>query len=103
MIPAFNLFMGDSEHRNSAQWLEAVDGLTEAEERLRQIARERPGHSFFVFDLRTRKVLLRIVALETEGPKAMIRPCSQHEAANPTKHEITAAQEGNPVQVRSRF
>lgn len=63
MIHAFDLFMGDSQDRNSVLWLEAVDGLTEAQDRLRQIARDRPGQPYFVFDLRKQQVMLQINAL----------------------------------------
>jgi hypothetical protein len=66
MIHALDLFMGDSEDRNSVLWLETVEGLTEAQGRLRQIARDRPGQPYFVFDLRTQQVVLRI---NTPGEK----------------------------------
>ena len=55
--PTFDLFAGDL-HRN-AIWLEAVAGLSNARERMGQIAKEKPGNHF-LFSSVSHSVLARI-------------------------------------------
>jgi hypothetical protein len=53
-VPAFEIFSGF--HGKDARWVETVQGLAEASERMKQLARQNPG-PYFVFDLRSRRVL----------------------------------------------
>jgi hypothetical protein len=50
----FDIFSGELE--KDARWLEAVQGLASAKERMKQIAAERPG-KYFIFCVADRAVL----------------------------------------------
>ena len=52
--PKFDIFSGQIE--NNAMWLESVEGLSKARDRMRQIAAEKPGR-YFVFSPASNSVL----------------------------------------------
>ena len=56
----FDIFSGELEKDPS--WLEAVQGLASAKERMKQIAEERPG-KYFIFCVADRSVLESIDTL----------------------------------------
>lgn len=63
----FDIFSGELE--KDAIWVEAVEGLATAKERMKQIASETPGR-YFIFSLADRLVLDRTETHETsETPK----------------------------------
>jgi hypothetical protein len=53
----FDIFSGSPP--NNAIWLEAVEGLSNARERMEQIAAENPG-KYFIFSVGSRTVLAEI-------------------------------------------
>lgn len=55
--PTFDIFSGTTDR--DAMWMEAVDGLASARERMEEIARTRPGR-YFVFAQRSCAILARI-------------------------------------------
>lgn len=55
--PTFDIFSGTTDR--DAMWMEAVDGLASARERMEEIARTRPGQ-YFVFAQRGRAILASI-------------------------------------------
>jgi hypothetical protein len=55
--PTFDIFSGHS--GENALWLEAVEGLSNARERMQQIAEQKPG-PHFVFSVIGQSVLARI-------------------------------------------
>jgi hypothetical protein len=58
----FDIFSGELE--KDARWLEAVQGLDSAKDRMKQIASEKPG-KYFIFSIASRSVLERT---ETSSP-----------------------------------
>jgi hypothetical protein len=65
--PTFDIFKGNSE--KDAVWVEAVQGLAPARERMELLASETPGQ-YFVYALRSRAILARVdtrKALKTTG------------------------------------
>ena len=59
--PTFDIFSGRS--RKDGRWLEAVQGLSNARERVWQIAEEKPG-SYFIFSKRDGAILIKIETFE---------------------------------------
>jgi len=57
-IPTFDIFSGYFGAKN-AMWIEAVEGLGNAADRMRVFAAEKPG-AYFVFCAATRQVLATI-------------------------------------------
>lgn len=55
--PAFDIFSGTTD--KDAMWMEAVEGLASARERMEEIARTNPGQ-YFVFAQRSRAILARV-------------------------------------------
>lgn len=54
--PTFDIFRGTSD--KDAMWVDAVDGLSSARDRMDQIAADQPGQ-YFVFATRSRAILAR--------------------------------------------
>lgn len=59
--PFFDIFKGPSE--KNAVWIEAVEGLSNARERMEQIAAENPGE-YFLFSTSSHSILARIETLK---------------------------------------
>jgi hypothetical protein len=59
--PTFDIFSGD--HDKDAIWVEAVAGLSNARERMEQIARVKPGR-YFLFSCTDHSVLARVETFE---------------------------------------
>jgi hypothetical protein len=59
-IPKYDIFSGKD--YKDAVWLESVEGLGNASDRMREIARATPG-AYFVFSKETRKILASIDTL----------------------------------------
>jgi hypothetical protein len=59
--PTFDIFAGD--YDKNAVWIEAVAGLSNARERMEEIAKEKPG-KYFLFSCIDRSVLARIETFE---------------------------------------
>ena len=57
-VPFFEIFRGHSGDRDAA-WLESVQGLSAAEERMKEIASESPG-AYFVFSISDRLALASV-------------------------------------------
>jgi hypothetical protein len=55
--PSFDIFSGESEQ--DAVWVECVEGLSAAQERMKQIAELAPGR-YFLFSVQDHIVLARI-------------------------------------------
>lgn len=55
--PRFDIFSGQID--NNALWIETVDGLSNARERMEQIAAEKPGQ-YFIFSPLSHAVLAQI-------------------------------------------
>jgi hypothetical protein len=55
--PRFDIFSGSPD--NDAMWIEAVSGLSQARERMEQLARQIPGR-YFLFSIHSRSLLARI-------------------------------------------
>lgn len=55
--PTFDIFAGETD--KNAVWVEAVAGLSNARERMEQIAAEKPGR-YFLFSCSSHTILLRI-------------------------------------------
>jgi len=56
MKDVFDIFSGT---QKNAAWIETVEGLSAARERLQQIAREKPGQ-YFIFSALTRISFVRL-------------------------------------------
>ena len=67
--PKFDIFLGFFGNQD-AVWLECVEGLAAAKQRMDEIARERPGR-YFVFDPPNRAVLASAdtTQLASDSPK----------------------------------
>jgi hypothetical protein len=63
-MPMFDIFSGRLEDGN-ALWVEAVEGVTNAADRMKQLAAERPGR-YFVFSLEKRIV---VAAIDSSAPQ----------------------------------
>ena len=63
--PVFDIFAGASDEE--AIWIEAVEGLSNARERMGQIAAEKPGR-YFVFSCADHSILARIETFATPRP-----------------------------------
>jgi len=63
--PAFNIFAGSGD--KDAMWLETVEGLNNAQQRMERIAAQVPGR-YFVFSVHSRAVLAK-----TDTTKNFIR------------------------------
>lgn len=61
-VPRFDIFYGAIDR--NAMWIEAVEGLGAACERMKEHASENPGQ-YFVFNMETHKVL---VSIDTSRP-----------------------------------
>lgn len=55
-VPSFDIFVGESD--SDAKWLETVEGLGAAVDRMDSIALEKPG-LYFVFNRSTHEILAR--------------------------------------------
>ena len=55
--PTFDIFSGSS--NQDAVWIEAVEGLSAARERMEQIATENPG-KYFLFSASSHAILARV-------------------------------------------
>jgi hypothetical protein len=55
--PTFDIFSGTTD--KDAMWMEAVEGLASARERMEEIASSAPGR-YFIFAQRSRAILARI-------------------------------------------
>jgi hypothetical protein len=64
--PIFDIFSGRSE--KDAMWLEAVQGLSKARQRMEQIAEERPGR-YFLFCSSSHSIPVRLETLEKPRSK----------------------------------
>ena len=53
-VSRFEIFKGSSDRQ--AIWVESVEELSAANERMKELADESPG-SYFVFDVRARRIL----------------------------------------------
>jgi hypothetical protein len=53
-VPRFEIFKGSSDKQ--AIWVESLEELTAANERMKELADENPG-AYFVFDVRARQIL----------------------------------------------
>jgi len=62
--PAFDIFSGGPD--NDPLWIEAVEGLAHARERLEQIALQKPGQ-YFLFSFRSQSVLTRVETFHRTG------------------------------------
>jgi hypothetical protein len=61
--PIFDIFAGTYD---KAVWIEAVEGLSNARERMEQIGKEKPGR-YFLFSCPDHLVLARIETFEKHG------------------------------------
>jgi hypothetical protein len=61
--PMFDIFAGTYD---KAVWVEAVEGLSNARERMEQIGKEKPG-KYFLFSCTDHSVLARIDTFERQG------------------------------------
>jgi hypothetical protein len=61
----FDIFLGAD---RDALWIEAVEGLDEAQKRIREIAAESPD-DYFIFDTRARQIVDRISRAEIQAVK----------------------------------
>jgi len=68
-LPKFDIFSGDRD--KDAQWIEAVEGLAKANERMQQLAAQRPG-KYFIFYTGTHTVVANIETFATphQAPKS---------------------------------
>jgi hypothetical protein len=57
-VPMFGIFSGYFGDKN-AKWIEAVEGLGNAADRMKQLAAEKPG-SYFVYSIEERMALAAI-------------------------------------------
>jgi len=73
-LPKFDIFSGDRDR--NARWIEAVEGLAKANERMQQLAEQRPG-KYFIFYSGTHTVV------------ASIETCAKSQ--QPAKSRSTAA------------
>jgi hypothetical protein len=62
----FDIFSGQIDN---AMWLESVEGLSKARDRMRQIAAQNPGR-YFIFSPASNKVLAEMETLTAETSKA---------------------------------
>lgn len=69
--PTFDIFSGESD--KAPVWIEAVEGLSKARERLEQIAAKKPG-KYFLFSLYSGSILLEIETFHKD-------PVSNHKVA----------------------
>jgi len=63
-LPVFNLFTADA--RGNPVWLEAVADLETARRRLIELASTNPGE-YFMFDLRSEKIVVSLVSASDES------------------------------------
>lgn len=63
----FDIFCGETD--GDAKWVEGVEGLAAAVDRMNTIAEEKPG-VYFVFDRQNRKVLARANSKNRYKPNA---------------------------------
>jgi hypothetical protein len=68
--PVFDIFSGT--HDENSLWVEAVAGLSNARERMEQIAREKPG-KYFLFSSTDHAVLLRIETFERREEEVLCK------------------------------
>jgi hypothetical protein len=61
--PIFDIFAGDQ--GKDALWIEAVAGLSNARERMEQIAKEKPG-KYFLFSSTVHSILARTETFERD-------------------------------------
>jgi len=69
MKDVFDIFSGT---QKNAAWIETVEGLSTARERLQQIAREKPGQ-YFIFSALTRISVCEIETFAIPHPSRMKR------------------------------
>ena len=62
--PDFDIFSGTPE--NGAVWVEVVAGLSNARERMKQLATLKPG-PYFIFSVQSQSVIARIQTFEKRG------------------------------------
>ena len=74
----YDIFLGTSEQ--DALWLEAVEGLSRAKERLSQIAAHKPGN-YFIFSSQAQAIIARLRASQAPGSWSdeTIDPASQQQ------------------------
>jgi len=70
MKDVFDIFSGT---QKNAAWIETVEGLSAARERLQQIAREKPGQ-YFIFSALTHISVCEIETLAIPHPSRVTRP-----------------------------
>ena len=70
MKDVFDIFSGT---QKNAAWIETVEGLSAARERLQQIAREKPGQ-YFIFSALTRISVCEIETFAIPHPSPVTRP-----------------------------
>jgi len=61
-VPTFEIFLGPP--GQDATWLESVEGLANAKERMQQLAAEKPG-SYFIFFTATRSIVAQAITSES--------------------------------------
>lgn len=66
-VPCFDIFSGES--YRDAEWLETVEGLAAALNRMDDLANEKPG-KYFVFSLQTYQILARADAEHSRDQSA---------------------------------
>ena len=70
MKDVFDIFSGT---RKNAAWIETVEGLSAARERLQQISGEKPGQ-YFIFSALTRISVCEIETFAIPHPSRVTRP-----------------------------
>ena len=63
-MPIFDIFSGRLEN-GTALWIDAVEGVRNAADRMKQLAAEKPGR-YFVFSLEKRTV---VAAIDSSAPQ----------------------------------
>jgi hypothetical protein len=68
-LPKFDIFSGDGD--KNPRWIEAVEGLAKANERMQQLAEQKPG-KYFIFYTGTLTVVANIETFATpqQPPKS---------------------------------
>jgi hypothetical protein len=74
LVPVFDIFAGIADR--DAQWVETVVGLGNAVDRMREIAKDRPGR-YFIFDPTTHRIVSMVeVVAEPQTRTKTVRNAS---------------------------
>jgi len=66
-LPTFDIFSGERD--KNARWIEAVEGLAEANKRMQQLAAQNPG-KYFIFYTGTHAVVASIETFAEQKPSS---------------------------------